>query len=112
MQYLNTHPDIRLQSGLRLIRIRYLLLIPLLLLTAFELSVMQLVLLTLAFGLGLSFVGQVDQLSKGTPQFNSGIRNLNACDGGSFPVDRTPPLRQNSGRVTYDGGSFERAHLI
>lgn len=112
MQYLNTHPDTRLPAGLRSIRIRYLFLIPLLLLAAFELSVLQLILLTLAFGLGLSFVERVNQLSKSSPRSNSsGMRNLKAFDGGSFPADRTPSPAQSSGKVVYDGGSFERAHL-
>lgn len=111
MQYLNTHPNTRLQSGLQLLRIRYLFLIPLLLLAAFELSVMQLILLTLAFGLGFSFVWRVSQLVKAKPRFNSGMRNLKAFDGGSFPADETPSLPRSSGKVVYDGGSFERAHL-
>jgi len=68
-------------------------------------------LLTLAFGLGFSFVERVNQLSKSNPQFNSGMHNLNAFDGGSFPAVQTPSLPQSSGQIVYDGGSFERAHL-
>ncbi len=111
MQYLNTHPDTRLQGGLRLTRIRYLLLIPLLLLAAFELSILQLTLLTLVCALGFSFVERVNGLTKAKPRFNPGTGKLKAFDGGSFSAGENPPPTQGSRQVIYDGGSFERAHL-
>lgn len=111
MQYLNTHPDTRLHSGLRSIRIKYLLLVPLALLAVFELSSTQLILLALAFALGLALVERISELTRARPPINAAIRNLNSFDGGTFTAEQATSRPRGGVKIVHDGGSFERAHL-
>lgn len=111
MQYLNTHSETRLQSGVRSIRLKYLLLIPLTVLALFELSASQLILLTLASGLGLSFIERVNGLAGTGGLYDGGASGSGSFDGGTFTTETRPVLPRGGIKIVYDGGSFERAQL-
>ncbi|WP_260293971.1 hypothetical protein [Sedimenticola hydrogenitrophicus] len=111
MQYIHALPCTPLKSGLRFLRNRYLLSIPLLLLAAYVLSVGQLMLLALAFGLALGFVERINNLEHVAARFSPGTHTLKTFDGGAFPTEQRPARPRAGGKVVHDGGSFERARL-
>lgn len=111
MQYIHALPGAPLKSGLRFLRNRYLLSIPLLLLAAYTLSVGQLILLALAFGLALGFVERINNLEHAAARFSPGTHTLKTFDGGSFPTENRPARPRAGSKVVHDGGSFERARL-
>lgn len=115
MQYIDTQPDNRPRIGLLFPRTGYLLLIPLLLLAAYELSAGVLLLLALASVLGFSFVERLNRLCNAGYRIDSRTRSamggFSSFDGGSFPTTKPPLQPRVSGKTVYDGGSFERARL-